>query len=754
VPAKQTDSCFVYFYVILDFSSSTSIKCKPAKFIRIPYAHTIEVKSNEIADLFFCKYDDYKTIFYVKGNTVNFIRIHHTEYRYKVKIIDLFDYKTWTCNLLSIDRKKYNLIRPATSPEMFVRSPSGDLYCIVDYTYYFNDGEDDEDYDDRYDKEDNNNYRVFAIHNLTKGKVLFSYVKTDDSWVREEDGIAVFPYFFATYPLYNSFIVVMRVDVDNALYHSNIYLVNLLEDTVEKIRFDIRSYIKSHIENLMYEVYIDNLDYGEYDEDEELDPEEHYKEHYSFDADDIFDTENIAINLMSYTSDFIKYRGEVPIYSKYEAEFWLEIKNSVGRDDWEFDILCEIALSVYTENNELNILVTCKNLRITGFIRDYESEDTHVLLNQKYPIPNINDLDITKSQLYSVTSFFKDYLFKDGNLYKLYDDTYEMIHDSNNNPPFVSKRDGVYFIELGPSYNEEFAVIPPRYVDTSSVRYVKIKDKIVDIKTIKEIANTYSKHNKYGIIVNIQKYTATLDVKELVKKLENYIEKVLKSKGIKSKIMHYDYYFYEKTGDLYMFIILKSALEERARFMIVNHKISQPIHYSTVILLSDTYEFEIHSEEEQEKQRKLKNAYGLLNEIINKYKIIRKSINRRVSKKNEDIHLIDFLNYFFHRTINKTPGACSAYDDDLIVRYHISFSAFFEECKDIRYNRQARIQHDGLAKYKRTINESQTEVEHYENVLIHRIQIEMEGYYKFRYDFLIVISEIDIVKTVKLQLYD
>jgi len=633
---------------------------------------------------------------------INFIKMHREEYRYEVKIIELFDYKTWTCNLLSIDRKKYKLTRPVTSPEKFVKSPSGDLYCIVDYTYYFNDGEDDEEYNDEYDKEDKNNYRIFTINNLTKGKVLFRYLKTDDSWIRQEDGIAVFPYFFVTDPLYNSFIVVMRVDVDNALYHSNIYLVNLLEDAVEEIPFNIRGYIKSHIEDLMYEIYVDNLYYGEDDEDEEFDPAEHYKEAYDFDADDIFDTERIDISLLSYSNNFIKYQNEVPVYSSYEANFWLNLKSDVkskmGRDSWEFDILCEIVLSIYAENNELNILVTCKDLKITGFIRDYESESAHVLLHKKYPIHSINEYDINQSQLYSVTSFFKDYLFKDGDLYKLYDDTYEMIHDSTRTPPFVLKRDGVYFIELGSSFNEEFVVIPPRYVGKNNERYVKIEDKIVDLKSINKIANMYSEHNKYGIIVDIQKYAKNLDIKELLKELEKYIKKIMQDRGIKQKIMHYDYYFSEKTGDLYMFIIIKNALDEEARFMIVNHKISQPIPYSTIILLSDIYEFETYSEEEEQQQeeeenrRKLKNSYNLLNEIINGYKVLSKSINRGRNKKNEDINFIDFLDYSFHRAINRTPSAWFIYDDDLIVRYHISLSDFLKSLKisgttvNLKYN--------------------------------------------------------------------
>jgi len=234
----------------------------------------------------------------------------------------------------------------------------------------------------------------------------------------------------------------------------------------------------------------------------------------------------------------------------------------------------------------------------------------------------------------------------------------------------------------------------------------------------------------------------------------------MQDRGIKQKIMHYDYYFSEKTGDLYMFIIIKNALDEKARFMIVNHKISQPIPYSTIILLSDIYEFETYSEEEEQQQeeeenrRKLKNSYNLLNEIINGYKVLSKSINRGRNKKNEDISFIDFLDYSFHRAINRTPSAWSIYDDDLIVRYHISISDFFKEFKDIRYNRQSKIQYDGLARYKRTIYGSDTKVERYENVLIHRIEINMENYYYFKYKFLIIISEMDVVKTIKLQVYD
>jgi Tfp pilus assembly protein PilZ len=743
--------------MIFSFHGKTPIKCKQAKFIRIPKVSTIEVKSNEIADLFFCKDNDHKTILYVKGNTINFIRMHHKEYRYKVKIIELFDYKTWTCNLMSIDRKKYNLMRPTTSPEIFVKSPSGDLYCIVDYTYYFEDGESDKDYDKRYDEEDNNNYRVFAVHNLTKGKALISYAEKDGSWVREQDGIALFPYFFATNPLYNSFIIVMNINVHNALYGSSIYLVNLIEDTVEEIPFDIEGYIKSRIEDLMYEIYIDNLDYSEYDEDEDFDPAEHYNEYYGFDADDIFDTENITVSLISHTSDFIKYQWEVPVYSNCEAQFGLYLKNDkmFRKTGYEFKIGCDILLSIYLENNELNILVSCKELWIDGFVRRYRSESTDILVHKRYPIQIINQIDLTKSQLYSVTSFFKDYLFKDGNLYRLKEDTYQMAYNLNEKPPLVSRRNGVYFIELESKFNEKFVVIPPRYVGKNREKYVNIGNKILYFKSIKEIANMYSKDNKYGIIFDIQKYTTTLDIKELLKRLEAHIKKVLQNKGVKSKIMHYDYYFSEKTGDLYMFVIIKNDLDEEARFMIVNQKISEPIYYSKIILLSDPYEIEVYSdsEEEPEKRRMLKNKHKLINEIINAYKCLCRAINKDKNKKNEDIKLIDFLDYHFHKTINHIPSAWSEHNDDLVVRYHISFSDSYKEFKDIRHNRQSKIQYEGLSKNKNkiTINKSDIKVERYENILIHRIDIEMRGRhydFSYTYNFLIIISEMEVVKTI------
>jgi hypothetical protein len=73
------------------------------------------------------------------------------------------------------------------------------------------------------------------------------------------------------------------------------------------------------------------------------------------------------------------------------------------------------------------------------------------------------------------------------------------------------------------------------------------------------------------------------------------------------------------------------------------------------------------------------------------------------------------------------------------------------EFKDIVYNRQSTIRSGDLNGYHRAVIKADTAVKRYENVLLHMIDNEM---YDFEYEFLIVISEIDVVKPIKLQVYD
>ncbi len=77
--------------------------------------------------------------------------------------------------------------------------------------------------------------------------------------------------------------------------------------------------------------------------------------------------------------------------------------------------------------------------------------------------------------------------------------------------------------------------------------------------------------------------------------------------------------------------------------------------------------------------------------------------------------------------------------------------------KDIRYNRQYKMQDEGLSKNKITIIQSYAKVERYKNILLHIFDIKVKDrYYDFRigYNLLIIISEMDVVKTIKLHVYD
>jgi hypothetical protein len=729
--------------MILNVRSKTPIKCKAAKSIRIPNAYSIEVKSNEIADLFFCESDDYKTIFYTKNNAINFIRMHNEDYRYKVKIVELFDYKNWTCNLLSIDRKKYGLIKPAVSPEMFVRAPNGDLYCMIDYAYYFvDDGK----------RKDRNNHRILIIHNLTKGQALFHYMTSNEFPVSEKSGEAIFPFFFSTPPLYNSFIIVMRIDIHDSLRYGAIYLVNLLENNVEEITFDIRGYMESLIAAKMNE-YIKER----YNIDGEFDPKKYYREFYGFDVDDVLNTKRITVETWTYDSNLIRHQDGTPVYSACEATFDLRLKSTVlgNKYKWEYDIDRAIIFSARIENNEIHVLLACARF-VTGFDEStYVSEPEYILLDKKYPIHIINQFDISKSQLYSITSFFGNYLFKDGDVYKLHNNIYK-----NEGIPYsTSGRNGVYLIQQCSKCDKVLAIIPPKYIHKNNERYLEVGEKIVNFDDINKIANMYSKHNNHGIIVDINEHAQVTDIRTTLEKLKQHVIQFLHDKKIECRKLHYDYYFSEKTGELYMFAIVHVTLYKIIRFVIVKHKISQPIDQIMTILLSDPYELETYEEnvwEDEEvavgKEITTINRYKLLSDIIKNYSLLNKMIKDGTNKKNKYMYFIDFVNHFFEMTFNEENNrSCYLYDEELIVEQYVSFSNIVVEFKDIVYNRQSTIRSGNLNRYHRTVIEADTAVKRYENVLLH--MIDNERYY-FEYDFLTVISEMDVVKLIKLRVYD
>jgi hypothetical protein len=208
--------------MILDFINKKPIRLKVAKYIRSPKVHRIRyetdyfsfwAKANEHSDLCIYEYGAYRTIFFITGDIIRFINQSFEEYR-DTNLITLFDRKNNTYNLIGINSQKYE-----EYPKMFIKAPNGDLYCIFDYGLFTG-----------LEKR----LRVFIINNLTKGKVLFSYIqeRTYASAFEDDLDVKLFPTFTYTSPLYNSFIIIMQTDNHKALETSSIYLVDLVEEKV------------------------------------------------------------------------------------------------------------------------------------------------------------------------------------------------------------------------------------------------------------------------------------------------------------------------------------------------------------------------------------------------------------------------------------------------------------------------------------------------------------------------------------------
>jgi len=190
-------------------------------------------QNNPNSDLFIYERDAYRTIFWITGDAISFINHTLEEYR-DIKLITVSDYKGITYNILGINCQKHE-----EDPKMFIKAPNGDLYCIFDYSLFTG-----------LEKR----LRVFTINNLTKGKVLFSYIyeRTYASAFEDDLDEKLFPTFTYTSPLYNSFIIIMRTDNHKALETSCIYLVDLVEEKVEEISYNLKDYIKSHINDFVH----------------------------------------------------------------------------------------------------------------------------------------------------------------------------------------------------------------------------------------------------------------------------------------------------------------------------------------------------------------------------------------------------------------------------------------------------------------------------------------------------------------------
>jgi hypothetical protein len=741
--------------VIFKIIDNKPIKCKSAKFIRIstlcrPKYHgnnSLTIKSNEVLDLFVLKNNEYETIFYVLNDTIRFIRRKYEEYR-NVSIVPLFDYKSGTYNFIGIDEEKFNLTKYNTEPEQFIKTPNGYIYFIVNYTFL---------------ELEKTSYRILTINNATTGKVLFSFVEEEYYFIWQEN-TKIFPTILYTCPIFNSFIVIIRIDDHEKLEKTVIYVVNLIEETVEEIEYDLKGYL---IE-LMYNV-----------EDYLFDLLDEVSQYYDMDADDqeyftpekIFQTSKIKTIGRTYCR-LVKYQDETPVYDNSEFDIKISLENSVYYTECTFKMECNITLSVYLEGSELNIVMTSDE---NGYIEvcgeqgiKYDIPSGVVLLHKKYYVSNKHNLN--KSQLYSITSLFDKYLIIYQNVYKLNEDGhYEWLYYINSYDTLrldgmriTYRTDDVYALilpdQIRKKYNlrencalwADFEYNMHLYFlyDTNDPHIAKmiywsIINEMIDI------------HKRQKVIMEFSEYIKEINITELLTNVKNKLQ----DKNIQYDAMYYIYYFIEETCDLYFFMSLvhydTNIPAIFLRFLIVKHNILKPLSRSEIIFLSDAYELEINP------QLKLTNYHRLLSEII--FKIIRTKDNKIYFNDLTIYSLMTYLSNISKDTKTKDRilsrdsrgylcgiskrdyAGLFLYDKELMVKD----SKTFMDIKDIKFNRQSELKQVFMFYPKN--GETYSIVDRYGDILIYHLIIndvaQNREYKKFR--LMIKVSTMEIVQTIE-----
>ena len=725
--------------MILDFSNKKSIRCKVAKYIRFPKVYRIRYKSDyfsfraktdEHSDLCIYEHGANRTIFFITGDIIRFINQSFEEYR-DTNLIKLFDRKNNTYNLIGINNQEYK-----KEPKMFIKAPNGDIYCIFDYSSFV---------------ELDSKFRVFIINNLTKGKVLFSYIdkrKYKSYWEDDLDS-KLFPTFTYTSPLYNSFIIIIRTDTHNALETSSIYLVDLVEEKVEEIPYDLKGYIKSHIDDFIYaKREHPNIDFT----DASTLREPRIKLYRLSPPDSLVS----AWGELSDECKLIKYQNETPIYSECESSLWLYLKSIIylrykhEQKGWKEELSCAVNIyfSVYVKDNELNILLTCKGVKISVFGYNYNKSKDDILLHKKYPIHGKYNID--ESQLCSITTIDRDYLIKDASLYKLVENEYKPIYKFEDVSINVLRREGVYFVTVNNGFT--YAVVRPNLV-RGNRSYVNIPNgRIVDWNKMNEVINMYREQNKPIAIINVNEYIKTISISNLI----HNISKEMQKRGVKYKDLYYEYYFSEETGDLYIFMALYQSPPPRIRFAIAKHNIQRNPSQAKIIFLSNLHRLDSKHQLPYDEQIELKKQGRLLNEIINSIP----------SKKDKNIYFLDFLNYAFD-IANGKHSVFFVYDDELIIRCNIPAHEYngsivlrdnipVIEFKDIKYNRKNELQYKGENEIKIVAETDKPKIKlktgRYGKLLFHWTEVDGVRYPKHLFAF--VVSEMEIVRTIKFKIYN
>jgi hypothetical protein len=395
--------------MIFDLINSTLPKCKNAKFIRIPsicrlvpHKHTdLVINDKGVLDLFTLKNDDYETTFYAMNASIGFINRTREEYS-KVSIVPLFDYKNVVYNFLILDKEKYNLDKlDEAEPEEFVKAPNGDLYFIVKKGF-------------------------LTIYNLTKGKVLFN---------SQRDNYYIFPYLkrkstsstiLYSSPILNSFIVIMRIEENEKFKNPIIYIVDLVKGVVKNIEYDLKSYmikLMYNVQDYLLDLFnnasrINNLKKNDI-------------KHFT--PESIFQTSEIEIKTWD-SRKITKYQNVMPIYDYCAFDVRIILKNKIAYTDCGFYMRFKITLSAFFEKGELNISMTTDK---DGYIEvcgrsgnKYNIPSNIVLFHKKYQLDN--KYDISKSELYSITSLSGKYLITSRNskshqLPEYFHELYELV---------------------------------------------------------------------------------------------------------------------------------------------------------------------------------------------------------------------------------------------------------------------------------------------------------------------------------------
>jgi hypothetical protein len=734
--------------MILSLHSNTSPKCKVATFIRLPIVParkcfdtsiSLTVREHVVSDLFIYEYDDYKEFFYITGDVIRFSNHNAGKYR-NMSITILFDYKSKVYNLLCLDPQKY-----IGSPNMFIKTPNGNLYVVLNHFSHKT--------DNLYREVE---YRLFTVNNLTQGKAVFRYEEEKPrNWMFIE-GERAFPTFSYTNPLYNSFIIIIRVDTHNKLEKTCLYIVDLVKDAVEEVAYDLKSYVRKYIDHFV----------------------RHIKENYGIivEVDSIFSNShiafkrfispNVSISAQGLIPDsdykLINYRNKVPIYSQCKSTFLLQMESTTPYRTMHQNNVQEIKLScsliiqffAYIENNELNILLTCKKVQIHTSIADYDVSSNDILLHEKYLIDK--KYNIEESRLYSIDAFLSDYLIKNRDIYRWVGDSYKLEYELSNANISISKRKGIYFINI----NNKFvlAIVWPKLLKENQ-SYLKVGSNwIVDLTRVKETINKHGEEDRQVFVIDVTGYINDLSIKDLVyhivSKLQNRVTncEIITHKSY----ITYKSYINAESGILYLFMILQCVIKKSKKikdwvtskyFVIAENNIKASPSLSRIVFLSNPYSstFAI--------------SRTLLSEIINKIS----------NQEDRSIYFLDFLKHL--NSVSKGENEILyLYDGEIMVRHKIFIKEIIHvistmEFKDVRYNRKVKLQCEGgIHIVINSANEIKVRMDtkRYDSIMIHGFDIRIVTgaigkvltEKVFKYNAAVVFSSLNLVHAIRIKIYN